>query len=243
MRSRTVLAFVVVLVALIMVTALLLRAPVSSGSGDAVAGGAPGARSWPAPEFDLTDQLGRRLTSSSLRGQPYVASFLFTTCRTLCPLLTAKLVMEQRKLRQPMLRFVSFSVDPAHDTQQALAEWHDRWHAVEGRWLLARTETASLARLADGFGVAVEPGSTVQDPIIHTSAFLLVDGDGVVVGAFDTTDEDALRRLEREVERMLGPSPPEVPLVDGERLVHAAGCLGCHTDAALAPPLQGIGGR
>ena len=75
----------------------------------------------------------------------------------------------------------------------------------------------------------------------YASAFLLVDGDGVVVGAFDTTDEDALRRLEREVERMLGPSPPEVPLVDGERLVHAAGCLGCHTDAALAPPLQGIG--
>jgi len=241
MSSRAVLAFAGLLLALVAGAALLARQSPTAGSGDAMAGGAQGTHSWPAPTFEVKDQLGRPLTSQLLRGQPYIASFLFTTCRTLCPLLTAKLVMVQRKLTHPALRFVSFSVDPAHDTQPALAEWHDRWHATEGRWLLARTAPESLARLAEGFGVAVEPGTTVEDPIIHTSAFLLVDGTGTVVGAFDSTDEDAMRRLEREVEQLLGAAPPRVELVDGERLVHSAGCLGCHTDAALAPPLQGVG--
>lgn len=103
---RTVVAFAVVLFTTILIGAFVLSARKPHASADAIAGGARSELMWPAPEFEFTDQLGRSVSSKSLRGQPYIASFLFTSCRTLCPLLSAKLVMTQRKLTHPTLRFV-----------------------------------------------------------------------------------------------------------------------------------------
>src|SRR5262245_58590644 len=78
---------------------------------------------FPAPDFAYTDQRGARVTKQALAGRPWVANFVFTTCRTVCPLLTAKMVQLQRKLPGVPVRFVSFSVDPEHDTPQALLEY------------------------------------------------------------------------------------------------------------------------
>ncbi len=241
MSSRAMLATSALLFLMVLAALVFIRSERLHPMGDAVAGGAGATQQWPAPDFELEDQLGRPLSSSSLRGRPYIASFVFTTCKTLCPLLGAKLVMLQRKLTHPSLRFVSFSVDPKNDTPAALAEWHDRFNATETRWLLARTSPGSLAHLADGFGVAVEKGTTISDPIIHTAAFLLVDSQGMVVSAFDSNDDDAVRRLEATVEALLGEGPSLAEITDGAELVHSVGCLGCHFDAALAPPLQGVG--
>ena len=69
-----------------------------------------------SPDFSFKAQTGEQVTKASLAGQPYVANFIFTTCRTVCPLLTSKMVRLQRELPGAPLRFVSFSVDPEHDT-------------------------------------------------------------------------------------------------------------------------------
>lgn len=241
MSAKAVMVTAALLLSMVAAAVVFIRAERSHPRADAVAGGASATPQWRAPQFEFADQLGRPVSSSTLHGQPYIASFLFTTCKTLCPLLGAKLVMLQRKLTQPSLRFVSFSVDPANDTQAALAQWHDRFNATEARWLLARTSPESLAHIADGFGVALEKGTSAQDPIIHSSAFLLVDAQGMVVSAFDSNDDDALKRLETAVETMLGDGPRLAEVTNGAELVHSVGCLGCHLDASLAPPLQGVG--
>ncbi len=195
---------------------------------------------WPAPSFSLTAQDGRKLSEQSLRGRPYIADFIYTQCRNVCPAMTAKFVMVQRKLAQHDLAFVSFSVDPDHDTPQALADFA-RSFSSDSRWALLATEHDSLQRIAGGFRVAADRTNDPTDPIIHTDIFFLVDAQGQVRGVYPSRDADELERLQRDAARLAAPLPPTVassrPDVSAyERL----GCGGCHSQRSLAPPLVNL---
>src|SRR5687767_2217231 len=41
------------------------------------------------PEFTLTDQLGKPFGTADLQGKVWIADFIFTSCPTRCPALTA----------------------------------------------------------------------------------------------------------------------------------------------------------
>src|SRR5262245_18067345 len=79
------------------------------------------------PSFSLADQNGKELTLESLQGKVWIASFIFTHCDRLCPVITAHMKRIQRSLRlKEKIRFVSFTVDPARDTEEVLAEYAKR---------------------------------------------------------------------------------------------------------------------
>ena len=82
---------------------------------------------WRVPGFSFRDQHGKSTTDRELLGHVWIADFIFTSCTTVCPMLSAQMVMLQRSLPHPELRFVSFSVDPAHDTPEVLQAYAQRW--------------------------------------------------------------------------------------------------------------------
>jgi hypothetical protein len=110
-------------------------------------------------------------------------------------MLTSRMVMLQRSLSGVDVRFVSFSVDPAHDTPDVLAAYADRWSEKETRWALLATTDASLADISSGFRVAAEKTNDEKNPILHSDLFFLVDADGFVRGVYPS---DAGERLARE---------------------------------------------
>jgi protein SCO1 len=196
-----------------------------------------------APPFTYVDQHGATVTSSSLKGAPYIADFFFTTCRTICPLLTSKMVQLQRLLPGAGIRFVSFSVDPENDTPPVLSAYASQWNSEERRWILLSTDDRTLPVTAAGFHItAMKTGSpTDLDPIVHSGVFVLVDADGVVRGVYDSelrSDFQALVRDARTLARL--PAPPPAPDRDGATLYHQLSCSNCHERPALAPPLGGI---
>jgi cytochrome oxidase Cu insertion factor (SCO1/SenC/PrrC family) len=75
---------------------------------------------WSVPAYQLADQDGKTRTPQDLRGSVWVADFIFTSCKSICPVLTAKMVQVQRAVPDARLKFVSFSVDPERDTPEAL---------------------------------------------------------------------------------------------------------------------------
>jgi len=198
---------------------------------------------FPAPAFDFPDQHGQRVTRESLKGKVWVANFVFTQCRTICPLLTAKMVQLQRQLEGVDARFVSFSVDPANDTPEVLAAYAQKWRANEPRWLLLSTEAATLPALARDFKVVVakNPQADALDPIIHTPSFLLVDVHGGVRGIYDSDEPDSFEKLANEVRKLAKQSPPVAPLAtDAASLYHQLSCDTCHENPSLAPGLGGL---
>jgi protein SCO1/2 len=199
---------------------------------------------WPAPAFALKDQSGRTVTTQSLRGRTWVVNFIFTQCRTICPLLTAKMVQLQRRLEGADVTFVSVSVDPEHDTPAVLSAYAQRWAPRETRWTLLSTTPELLPALARDFRVLAEKGKpTDADPIIHSSVFLLVDREGSVRGAFDSELAEDFAALERGV-RTLAALPAAGPAAElpPEELYHALSCANCHERPELAPSLFGRAG-
>jgi protein SCO1/2 len=173
---------------------LLLLAPlllVSCG-GDAnakPAGTDLGGR--PSPEFRLTDQDGREVTLSDLRGRPFALAFLYTQCPDICPLTAQKLGQATQTLGKDAEKVgvVAISVDPTGDTPE-LARQFMATHGLSGagrHYLLGDEAMLAPLWLAYGVGVIpVRPGG--QSPpagvlpqtgrLGHSDVIYLIDRDG-----------------------------------------------------------------
>jgi protein SCO1/2 len=158
------------------------------------------------PPFTLVERSGRPVTRDSLRGQVWVADFIFTRCGGICPAMTARMARLRREAGRGTA-FVSFTVDPGHDTPEVLARYASAAGAGED-WLFVTGSQKALYDLSvGGFKLAameVPPGERIpggDGPFLHSSKFVLVDGAGVVRGYYDSADEEAMTALLRDIAR------------------------------------------
>jgi protein SCO1 len=134
------------------------------------------AAPWAAPDFTLTDQLGRTVTTASLRGHPWIADFIFTECASACPLMSHHLSDLQSKIPAGV-KFVSFSVDPDRDTPPVLLAYGKQYNADNDRWYFLTGEKDKVYAAITGMKVAFVPASG-NNPIEHDVHFLLIDSTG-----------------------------------------------------------------
>jgi len=88
---------------------------------------------YSVPEVTLRDQAGRPFPLSELQGGgPLAVNFIFTTCTTICPVMTATFAQMRRELgpEADRIRLVSITIDPEHDTPAVLAEYAGRFGAT-----------------------------------------------------------------------------------------------------------------
>src|SRR5207302_573123 len=96
--------------------------------------GVPRLQEWfAAPEFSLVDQNAKTFTAADLRGHPWVADFVFTTCGNICPVMSHKMA-ELQQMTPGGVKLVSFTVNPEHDTPAVLKEYAKDLRADESRW-------------------------------------------------------------------------------------------------------------
>lgn len=147
------------------------------------------------PDFSLTERSGRTVTRSDLDGRPWVADFIFTRCTGMCPALSAQMRDLRRRAAEVGLeaRFVSFSVDPAHDTPAVLADYAERFGAGDD-WLFLTGERDALYDLIGGgfkLSVAERSAEAVAhggELIAHSDRFVLIDGAGQIRGYYHGTE-------------------------------------------------------
>ena len=157
-----------------------------------------------APEFSLTERSNRTVTRQELAGKVWIADFIFTNCGGVCPLMTAQM----RKLQDQLptdIHFVSFSVDPANDTPEILADYAARNGADPNRWLFLTGDRDTMFKVSkEGFKLAVDDTmGTEQEPITHSTRFVLVDRQGQIRGYYGMEDADAMSRLIADARKLL----------------------------------------
>ncbi len=159
----------------------------------------------PVPEFRLVDQSGAPFGLAELRGTVWVANFIFTTCPTVCPMLTTQMRNVQQRLRdQPNVRFVSFSVDPERDTPEVLRAYAARHGADLSTWRFLTGETEAVrAAVVDGLRVGMGERQPDGD-ILHGTHLVLIDANGRIRGYY-RNDREGLDGLVRDVERLARP--------------------------------------
>jgi protein SCO1/2 len=119
---------------------------------------------------------------------------------------------ERMKALGPQLaagvRRVSVSVDPVHDTPAVLEGYARQHGAVAPDWLFLTGEEGEMRRLAvEGLKLGVAPTApndprAAEEPVTHSTRFVLVDGKGRVRGYYDAFDEGAVGKLLRDAARL-----------------------------------------
>jgi protein SCO1/2 len=220
------------------------------------AGGAE-ARRWGKsyfPDAEVVTQHGTRLRfyDDLIAGKVFVISFLFTTCRDICPLATARLAELQAKLGDAMGRdifFYSISIDPETDTPERLKQYADTFQAGPG-WLFLTGKPEDIHAIRHKLG---ERSRTLSD---HRNEILLGNGaTGEWARNNVLGDLDSLALTVRSMDpnwRPGGgdPRPPRAVTFDlasrpGQAL-YARLCAGCHTVGGgdrVGPDLAGVAAR
>jgi protein SCO1/2 len=172
--------------------------------------GGPGARAeslpvlFDAATFALTDQDAKHFSSDQLCGKTWVADFVFTHCPGVCPRMTMRMSGLQKSLERRGVHFVSFSVDPERDTPEVLKKYAETYGADLSRWHFLTGEKAAMFQAARDMKLTAEPAGVLGPDIAHAEKFLLVDGRGRVRGAYDSKDEDDMKRLEADADALAG---------------------------------------
>jgi protein SCO1 len=160
------------------------------------------------PAFALLDQDARVLERDQLRGHVWVANFMFTSCPDVCPVLTERMsgLRTQLAAQRGKVRFVSFSVDPQHDTPAVLKKYAREHRADYADWSFV---TGPIERVKDvvvaGFKQTMEPlaaGDSRARTVLHGSHFVLID-DKLAIRGYYPTDPEGLKRLERDTQLLL----------------------------------------
>ncbi|MDQ3855643.1 MAG: SCO family protein [Chloroflexota bacterium] len=176
-----------------------------------------------APPWKLTDQLGRTVSSTDLRGKVWVANFVYTSCTDTCPALSLKMQLLQNQLRGHGLlgrgvELVSFTTDPKRDTPEVLRRYSRQHGAEPDSWhFLTGTEAEMRAVIVKGFMLGLEDApqaeATPHDhaadehhdegyQVIHSNRFVLVDQQGRIRAYLDGTGLSA-EELTKEVMRLV----------------------------------------
>jgi protein SCO1/2 len=195
--------------------AAALRAALSAAAPLAIPGAVTGCHSQAelptfgaVPDFALTDQAGKAFTRDSLKGETWVAAFVFTRCPSACPRVTRAMRDLQIKAaqRNAKLHFVSFSVDPEFDTPSVLQRYANEYGADLGTWSFVTGNADTIQKTAEqGLKIAAQGKA---DPtkadfgITHGTELVLVDGRGAIRGYYASNDDAALARLLDDATRL-----------------------------------------
>ena len=147
----------------------------------------------PAPHFALINQDGQRVSLHDYHGQVVLIDFIYTSCTTTCPLLTATFKAVQESLGPDFGRdvaLVSISVDPEIDTPQVLRAFGEKWGADFSGWAFLTGTSEEIQSVTPAYAVYVE---RTQAGVAHTETILLIDRHGQLRAAFGVqTDPQTL---------------------------------------------------
>ncbi|RZK53478.1 MAG: SCO family protein [Hymenobacter sp.] len=157
------------------------------------------------PAFRARDQNGQPLTSQGLAGQVYLTDFFFATCPGICPKMNGELLkIYQQHAQAPGLKFVSFTIDPDHDSLAVLRDYAQRLGVpLTGSWHFVRTSKDSVFTLARGLYTAAMPDKAAPGGFAHNGTFALVDDQGHVRGLYDSLNPTEVTRLQADLPVLL----------------------------------------
>ena len=148
-------------------------------------------------DFSLLNQNGHKITEEDYNNKIYVADFFFTTCPTICPIMTENMGYLQNKLiDNPEILLVSFSVTPEIDSVQQLKKYALEKNVIDSKWNLLTGDKKEIYDLArKSYLVAKNDGDGGKYDMIHTENFVLVDKEKRIRGFYDGTNQSEMDKL------------------------------------------------
>ena len=161
-----------------------------------------------APAFRLVNQDSKRISNADFAGRIYLTDFFFATCPGICPKVQSELLkVYQEYATDDRLRFVSFTIDPAHDTVEVLKTYAQKLGVPDARkWHFATFTSAnrdSVFALAKAYFTAAQPETGAPGGFAHAGNFALIDDQDHIRGLYDSLNKDQMLKLRHDLPLLL----------------------------------------
>lgn len=160
-------------------------------------------------DFSLTNQEGKTITQDEIEGKVFVAEYFFTTCKSICPIMTAQMTRVHKVYTgNEDFRILSFTVDPDIDTVAQMKRYADRHNADPEYWHFLTGSKEELYRLARTSFFVLKPAEAENlgdagSDFIHTNNFVLVDKQKRIRGYYDGTSSSSIDSLLVDIQILL----------------------------------------
>ena len=152
-------------------------------------------------DFSLINQNGDTITQEFYKDKIYVADFFFTSCQTICPIMTDHMYdIQEKTIADPDILLLSHSVTPEIDTVAQLKRYANKKMVNTSKWNLVTGDKKQIYELARKSYLAVKnAGNGGPFDIIHTENFMLIDKKLQIRGFYDGTDSEEIERLLEDI--------------------------------------------
>ncbi|MBT8324498.1 MAG: SCO family protein [Winogradskyella sp.] len=148
-------------------------------------------------DFSLINQNGDTITQADYENKIYVADFFFTTCQTICPIMTDHMhQIQQEIIDDDDVMLLSHSVTPDIDSVAQLKNYAKLKGVNDAKWNLVTGDKKQIYDLARKSYLAVKTDGTGDEyDMIHTENFMLIDKNRQIRGFYDGTQTNDIERL------------------------------------------------
>lgn len=152
-------------------------------------------------DFSLTNQNGKTITQEDYKGKIYIADFFFTTCATICPIMTKNMTVIQKEIvNDDDVMLLSHSVTPEIDTVAQLKRYATEKGVIDRKWNLVTGDKKHIYDLARKSYLAVKSDGNDDYGMVHTENFMLIDKERRIRGFYDGTKKEDIDRLLDDLE-------------------------------------------
>ena len=153
-------------------------------------------------DFSLTNQNGKTITQRDYKGKIYIADFFFTTCPTICPVMTKNMAgIQEQIIDDDDVLLLSHSVTPVIDSVAQLKKYALEKEVNDAKWNLVTGDKKQIYQLARKSYLAVKnDGDGGPFDMIHTENFILVDKQRRIRGFYDGTKTGDIEKLLKDLD-------------------------------------------
>jgi protein SCO1 len=132
--------------------------------------------SVPAPNFQLTDQMGKQVSLAQFKGKPVVLTFMYTHCPDICPLTAEHIHSTLLKMGGDAkdVGVLAVSTDPKGDTPAAAIKFTQQ-HNMQDYWHYLIGTSAQLSPIWSNYSVDAQQQ---QNTVSHSYAVFVIDKQG-----------------------------------------------------------------
>jgi len=155
--------------------------------------------------FSFTNQNGKTITQKDYEGKIYVADFFFTTCGSICPIMTTNMIDVQKAFaNNPKVMILSHTVTPEIDSVPVLKKYAFEKGVIDSKWNLVTGDKKDIYSMARKSYLAVKLGKPEElYDMVHTENFVLVDAERRVRGFYDGTKKEEVKKLIEDIQWLL----------------------------------------
>ncbi len=169
----------------------------------------------PVPEFELTDQNGKKITDKDYLGKVYVVEFFFSTCPTICPKMNQNmLLIEKEYYGNPQFGIASITINPKYDTPEVLKEHAEFLGAKHYNWHFLTGDEDYIFNLAKkGFNLYAGSNKQAAGGFEHSGLFALVDKNGKIrcrkdvygnpILYYDGLEDTGVQAIKEDIKKLL----------------------------------------